>query len=91
VDSLYPGGSAVTAPYALVVAVNEALRVLGYFEMPLDDQPPRHIWGNPDRLDEWFKAVKQRRLNPVKSQSMEAIEDAEDDYLDSDVSDLRKV
>lgn len=91
VHTIYPGGDVTQAPHALVIAVTEALKTLGYFELPSEDQPPVHIWGSSDRLDEWFKGVNQRRANPTKSRAMEAIEDAEDEYLDTEISDLRKV
>ena len=35
--------------------------VLGYFELPDDEQPDASIWGSPERLEEWFEAIKQRR------------------------------
>jgi hypothetical protein len=48
--------------------------VLGYFELPDNDQPDEHIWGHPERLEEWFEAIKQRR-----EQGMEPIRDDDDE------------
>lgn len=35
--------------------------MLGYYELPEDEQPKPSIWHHPERLEEWFAAVKQRR------------------------------
>lgn len=36
--------------------------VLGYFESgTADDVPDESIWHHPERLEEWWEAVKQRR------------------------------
>lgn len=35
--------------------------VLGFFELPDEEQPDATIWGHPQRLEEWFEAIKQRR------------------------------
>jgi hypothetical protein len=43
------------------VALTAALVVLGYYELPDEEQPDATIWGHPERLEEWFKAIKQRR------------------------------
>lgn len=45
-------------------AVSEAQTVLSYFELPEDDRPPDHIWGNDDLLRDWFDDVKLRRAHP---------------------------
>lgn len=34
---------------------------MGYLELPDDEVPEENIWGHPERLEEWFLAVKQRR------------------------------
>lgn len=45
--------------------MNEALTVLGYFEIPDEkEQPPELIWGNDDALTAWFEDVKFRREHP---------------------------
>lgn len=36
--------------------------------MPDDEVPDESIWHHPERLEEWFEAVKQRRergLDPI--------------------------
>lgn len=40
-------------------------------EMPEDDQPDDSIWNHPERLEAWFEQVKERRMNPGKSASVE--------------------
>lgn len=41
--------------------------VLGYFELPDEDQPEPNIWHHSERLEEWFKAAKQRREDGFES------------------------
>lgn len=47
--------------------------VLGYFELPKDEVPDENIWHHPQRIEEWFEAVEQRR-----DTGMRPIEEAED-------------
>ena len=59
--TLYPGGDVTQAPADLVDAVSAALQVLSFSELPEDEVPPRNIWHHNERLDEWWKSVKQKR------------------------------
>jgi pimeloyl-ACP methyl ester carboxylesterase len=78
---IWPDGDVRRAGWDLVLAVNEALSVLGYFEIPNEeDQPPELIWGNDDRLIAWFDEVKFRRQNPDNSR-MEPIPDMQQNDL----------
>jgi hypothetical protein len=44
------------------MAVNTAVTVLSWFEnLPEDEQPPRHIWYDGERLDQWFEDVREKR------------------------------
>jgi len=52
--------------------------VLGYFELPDDDQPDEKIWGHAERLEEWFEAIKQRREQGLTS--------IDDDEVPSDMT-----
>lgn len=36
------------------------MSVLGFYELPEEDQPPEQLWGNDDGLKQWFDEVKQR-------------------------------
>lgn len=38
--------------------------MLGYFELPHDDQPEERIWHHAELMEEHWEAVKQRRANP---------------------------
>ena len=60
-STLYPPGGVLEAGWDLVHAVTAALSVLGFMELPDDEQPPASIWHHEERLEEWFAAVKQRR------------------------------
>lgn len=35
--------------------------ILGWWELPEEDQPPANIWGLNDDIDNWFGMVKARR------------------------------
>lgn len=44
--------------------------MLGYFEAQPDEVPSEDIWHHPQRLEEWFEAVKQRRetgMQPIEA------------------------
>lgn len=44
------------------------MTVLGYFDAEREeDIPDEHIWHHPDRLREWFEAVKQRHRDGFES------------------------
>lgn len=45
----------------LVDAIRSALLYLSFDELEADERPPRRFWRNPDKLGEWFDAVKRRR------------------------------
>lgn len=47
--------------------------MIGYFELPKDEVPDEAIWHHPQRLEEWFEAVEQRRRT-----GMEPVDDAEE-------------
>lgn len=51
--------------------------MLGYLERPEDEVPDEKIWHHPEKLEEWFDAVKQRREN-----GMQAIESDPDEWGD---------
>ncbi len=56
--------------------------MLGYYELPEDDQPPETLWGNDDALVELFEGVKFRRENPDNSERVpEASEMTENEYV----------
>lgn len=60
-----------------MVAVTEALQVLGYFEsLQSEEVPPRRYWHNQERLTEWFDAVKEKRT--MRAQGMEPIDEVEE-------------
>lgn len=44
-----------------VNAVKMALVYLSFDELPKEERPPREIWDQGDKLDDWFKAVEKRR------------------------------
>ena len=40
--------------------------MIGFFELPEEDQPPQRIWLDAERLEEWFDAVRSRRRSAAK-------------------------
>lgn len=62
--------------HELSVAITKALILLGYMELPDDDQPDEKIWNHPEKLEEWFDMVKERRKNP----NMEKVPNSPEEY-----------
>lgn len=74
-----------------MVALNAALQVLGFLEMPEDQTPPEEMWGSQERLSEWFAAVRQRVKDRAKGiEPIEQDEFSDDEYVDPEVAKLRK-
>jgi hypothetical protein len=61
------------------VAIRHALAVLGWMELPEDDQPPETIWLDGEAIAEHFERVNDRYK--AKSQGMEVVEDLEQNQL----------
>lgn len=74
IDALYPGRDPREAPWYLAAAVNHALAVLSWMELPDDQQPPESIWLNPKALNEHFERVTERIKGEGRG-GMEPIED----------------
>lgn len=53
---------------------------LGFYELPEEEQPDELIWNHQERLDEWFKQVKEDRKHPNKKKAHD--EEWEDVDLD---------
>lgn len=61
------------AGWDLALAISEALAVLGFLELPSEDQPDPSIWHHRERLDEWFAGAKQRREDRANGLTMTPI------------------
>jgi hypothetical protein len=64
VRELFPEGVGhlLDLPYVLFDAIQRALMILGWHENLLEEeQPPRRIWADNERLNEWFADVKRKR------------------------------
>lgn len=90
-DAFYPDGDVTRANWDLVVAIEAAIQVLGWFEHPQDEQPPENIWHSPERIKEWFEAIRQKRRDEARGiRSIDPDEGAgADDYVDPEVRALR--
>jgi hypothetical protein len=71
--------------HELSVAITKALIILGYFEGMEEDTPDESIWGHPEKLEEWFETVKERRKNPGASKN-----NSEWENVDLDQNELTK-
>jgi len=77
------------AGWDLMEAISAAMVVLGFFELPAEDQPPEHYWHSRELVDEWFVSVKARYER--KAKGLESIETSvsEDDFVNEEVAALR--
>lgn len=57
------------APYVLFDAIRTALIFLSFEELPQEEQPPRRIWLDGERLRDWFRQVKRKREDRMRSES----------------------
>jgi hypothetical protein len=56
------------APYLLFDAIRTALVFLSFDELPDKERPPKRIWLDGDKLNDWFKQVKRNRDLEAKGQ-----------------------
>jgi hypothetical protein len=71
VRELLPDGITrlVDAPWRLFDAIYRAIAILGFEQLPRDEQPPEAIWLDNRALRDWFKAVdakREREADPNK-------------------------
>lgn len=84
-SALLPEGASLNnVPYLWFDAVRFALMVVGFDELPSEDRPPKRIWRDGDRLEEWFKAVKRRHEAEARGESKH-IEDPVDNAFIKDL------
>ena len=67
------------------MAISEAMQVLGWWELPEDEQPPQEMWGLDDRLKEWWEAVEAKRKDRNSGSSsgtepMETVPTTQNEY-----------
>lgn len=48
-------------PYPVHDAISKGLAFVGFDELPSDERPPKSIWLDSEKLEEWFDAVEKRR------------------------------
>lgn len=48
-------------PYNIHDAIRMGLAFLSYEELPKDEQPPRRIWLDADRMKAWWDEVERKR------------------------------
>lgn len=81
ISSLFPKGITrlVDLPHTLHAAIRMAMFFVSFEKLPRDEQPPRQIWLDKRKMDEWWKAVEQRReekYNPNKVDTSDMPENA---------------
>lgn len=71
-------------PYTLHQAILFGLRVLQYEEFPIEERPPKRIWLDNDKLNEWW--VKVDRERKKKYSSKEPVDDEDEDEREASVN-----
>lgn len=68
ISSLFPPGitGVVDLPYTLHEAIRMALTFLSFEQLPSDEQPPKKIWLDGDRMEAHWSAVTQAREDKAK-------------------------
>lgn len=79
VAQLLPDGIADLrdAPHHIFDAIARGNSILRFFELPDDERPPRRIWLDDERLEEWFAEVNRKRSARAEGRDKE-IEDPVD-------------
>ena len=68
------------------MAISHALTVLGWYELPADDQPDESIWLDSEALDDHFRRIKDRYSRDSGMEPIEDVPDAQNEFT----RDLRK-
>lgn len=63
VEQLFPDGVSrvVDLPYTIFDAIHRALIFLSFEEYERQEQPPKRIWMDATKLNEWFEKVRVDR------------------------------
>jgi hypothetical protein len=74
---LFPPGITHLAdlPATLHDAISKGLAFVSFDELPSEERPPRKIWLDSERLDEWFTEVEKRRKEKYGVDGNKDIED----------------
>lgn len=83
-DSYYPNKNIIECNYELSQAISQALMILGYYELPENEQPDESIWSHPEKLEDWWESVKRNRETP----GMEKIDNdySGDDFMSNQLA-----
>lgn len=69
ISSLFPPG--ITRiwdlPHTLFHAIRTSLHFLRFEELPRDEQPPKGIWLDEDKMKQWWREVEQAREDKYKN------------------------
>jgi hypothetical protein len=70
ISSLFPVG--ITRlwdlPYTIMHAIRLALVYLSWEQLPKEEQPPKKIWLDNDRLESWFAEVTRNRESKARGE-----------------------
>lgn len=58
-------------PYTLFRAINRAVAILSWEELPEKERPPKSLWDDDERLVEWFDRIKRNRDREAEGQGIE--------------------
>jgi len=50
-------GEGYNLPYTLAYAIRKLLQIDSFFELPREKRPPKSIWHNEYKINQWFEDV----------------------------------
>lgn len=70
ISSLFPEGikRLWDLPFTLFNSIGMALTFLSWRELPKEEQPPKHIWLDADKLKSWWAEVERNRELKMKGE-----------------------
>jgi hypothetical protein len=79
VSQVLPEGidSLSDCPFTLHEAILTALRILNYEEFPREERPPRNIWLDGDKLNEWWEEIERQRDAKYKGDTEPAVDESD--------------
>lgn len=70
VSDVLPEGQALgDCPYRTFDALLHGLAFLSFEELPKEDRPPKRLWLDGEKLDEWFQDVRARQRRDAEAQA----------------------
>lgn len=70
ISSLFPPGidSLLDLPYTIFNAIQVGLYFASFDELLREERPPKAIWFNESKMEEWWEGVEKMREEKMKGQ-----------------------